>query len=180
MLWTQDAYLPASLSCCSFILAVQDAMTHHALLFLNCLTNPLKLGSYCKVSYQCPQERRGVNLCTLLTQLTLIQALRHKTTARMSGFVQHCVITKECPETFLLFLYKTPLFPRLVQVLRICFLWLCLPSSLSLLVVTHEYHKGWFIGQLQYKPSVFKSTKSKSPCLLRNLLQGTSRQRLWV
>lgn len=40
----------------------------------------------------------------------------------MSGFVQHCVITKECPETFLLFLYKTPLFPRLVQVLRICFL----------------------------------------------------------
>lgn len=57
----------------------------------------------------------------------------------MSGFVQHCVITKECPETFLLFLYKTPLFPRLVQVLRICFL--SLPSSLSLFMETHEYHK---------------------------------------
>lgn len=89
----------------------------------------------------------------------------------MSGFVRHCVITKECPETFLLFLYKTPLFPRLVQVLRICFLSLSLPPcvslppslSLSLFVETHEYHKGWFIGELQYKLSVFKSAKSKSP-----------------
>lgn len=91
----------------------------------------------------------------------------------MSGFVHHCVITKECPETFLLFLYKTPLFPRLVQVLRICFLSLCLPPSVSLppslFVETHEYHKGWFIGQLQYKLSVFKSAKSKGMYLLRNL-----------
>lgn len=91
----------------------------------------------------------------------------------MSGFVRHCVITKECPETFLLFLCKTPLFPRLVQVLRICFL--SLPSSLSnavlslsVFVETDEYHKGWFIGQLQYKLSVFKSSKGSSLCLLRN------------
>lgn len=51
---------------------------------------------------------------------------------RMSGFVQRCVITKECPETFLLFLYKTPLFPRLVQVLRIPFLSFSLPLSFFL------------------------------------------------
>lgn len=58
----------------------------------------------------------------LFTLVNLTQAPKHKMTTRMSGFVQHCVITKECPETFLCFLYKSPLFPRLVQVLRICFL----------------------------------------------------------
>lgn len=89
----------------------------------------------------------------------------------MSGFIQYCVITKECPETFLLFLYKTPLFPRLIQVLRVCFLSLSLPPSVSLppslplFVETQEYHKGWFIGELQYK--LFKSAKCNS--LLRIL-----------
>ena len=90
-----------------------------------------------------------------------------------------CVITKECPETFLLFLYKTPLFPRLVQVLRICFLSLSLPPSvfpflplppspslslslsLSLCLPLCLWRcmnttKGWFIGERQYELSVFK------------------------
>lgn len=73
------------------------------------------------------------------------QALRYKITWRMSGFVQQCVITKECPETFLLFLYKTPIFPRLVQVLRICFLSLprLLRFPLSLCLWRHtDTHNG--------------------------------------
>lgn len=85
-------------------------------------------------------------------RLTLTREVRRRITARMSGFVQHCVIAKECPETFLLFLYKTPLFPRLVQVLRICFLSLSLsfslPPSLLFCVCVCGYHKGWFIGEL--------------------------------
>lgn len=63
-----------------------------------------------------------VDVCCTLMELTQLGGRRRRITARMSGFVRHCVITKECPETFLLFLYKTSLFPRLVQVLRICFL----------------------------------------------------------
>lgn len=39
-------------------------------------------------------------------------SLRHRITARrMSGFVRRCVITEECPETFLPFLRQDPSFP---------------------------------------------------------------------
>lgn len=89
--------------------------------------------------------QRDVDVDTLLMKLTLTGAWRNRISARMSGFVRHRVITKECPETFLLFLYKTPLFPRFVQVLRICFLSLspspslCVPVSLSPpLFLTHS------------------------------------------
>lgn len=94
-------------------------------------------------------------------KLTSTQARRHRITASMPGFVQHCVITKECPETFLLFLYKTPLFPRLDQVLRICFLSVSLSLSLSpflplsLFVETHEYHKRL----------VYRRTTTRAKCL---------------
>lgn len=97
----------------------------------------------------------------LFTLLNLTQAPKHKMTTRMSGFVQHCVITKECPETFVCFLYKSPLFPRLVQVLRICFLsHSFFPSSVCLWRHMNST-KGWFTAAPQCKFSVFKGAKGE-------------------
>lgn len=101
-----------------------------------------------------------------------------------------CVITKECPETFLLFLYKTPLFPRLVQVFRICFLSLSLPPSVfpflplplslslspALFVETHEHHKRLVYRRATIRAQCLQGgAQSKSP--LRNLQEGASRLR---
>lgn len=113
----------------------------------------------------------------------------------MSGFVRHCVITKECPETFLLFLYKTSLFPRLVQVLRICFLSRSLSTSLPLApflprclllpLVRLRRHmnntKGRFIGEIQCKFSVFAGAKEQE-CLSAENPPGGNIQtgRLWA
>lgn len=115
----------------------------------------------------------------------------------MSGFVRHCVITKECPETFLLFLYKTSLFPRLVQVLRICFLSRSrslstslplapfLPRCLLLPLVRSRRHmnntKGRFIGEIQCKFSVFTGAKEQE-CLSAENPPGGNIQtgRLWA
>lgn len=115
----------------------------------------------------------------------------------MSGFVRHCVITKECPETFLLFLYKTSLFPRLVQVLRICFLSRLrslstslplapfLPRCLLLPLVRSRRHmnntKGRFIGEIQCKFSVFAGAKEQE-CLSAENPPGGNIQtrRLWA
>lgn len=84
------------------------------------------------LKYDCHSTGHGVVVYTLLMKPTSTRAQRHRITASMPGFVEHCVITKECPETFLLFLYKTPLFPRLDQVLRICFLSVSLSLSFYL------------------------------------------------
>lgn len=97
----------------------------------------------------------------LFTLLNLTQAPKHKMTTRMSGFVQHCVITKECPETFLCFLYKSPLFPRLVQVLRICFLSLSFFPSSARLWRHMKSTKGWFTAEPQCKFSVFQGAKGE-------------------
>ena len=82
-----------------------------------------------------------------------------------------------CPDLENLFPFALPPSVSLPPSLSLC---PSLSLSLSLFVETHEYHKGRFIGELQYKPSVFTSTKSKSLCLLRDLEEAASRLRLWV
>lgn len=142
VVWIWDTYLPVSLSCCSFFLRVARCKALCRIKqesiganwrpsfpsTLDCWSrSALKTGKY---NCRNMGTQRDVDVDTLLMKLTLTGAWRNRISARMSGFVRHCVITKECPETFLLFLYKTPLFPRFVQVLRICFLSLSLSLSL--------------------------------------------------